>query len=518
MERSVRLNAIFDGLVTYRNRRPDTWREYADAVLSFRETASACFRRLHRCWERLFTEYPPKKTAIGQLPVAEMERCRVLSKTPMFPRLAVDPWGFVSEDKQRASIDIETMQEKSLRRFDAWRKAFRDFDSNVGLVNGNIMDVTAAYLKDQRSQNENDQNVRNGGLFLLNLATTWDCLWSMQLEFRAHFGHFYQANSLDDLERHERRNCQHLWAVATAMRYEPYQRISSVGQMMEREIAQRRSRFIHSLEEEVKGTLGDHGTVFVRQTPWIINEVPHLCVVSDYRDIRSIETTVPRVVEAVWRASQAGGWRDLEWKPLEIEWPKIALMNLVRGKAVSRSCATISTMVLFSTPDAFEVELHHYFALPLKLEDFDSGGFELYESPLLRAISSLQGTTLAFAMMTTSLVQVLKLVADSQLAECDAGLIFARFGHELELALTTARQSYLETTQILDTVPPQHKERWKKDLRQICQSLLFGVDDGSFVSLNLQTFYAWAEEYQAMSEKFRGLMVELAVCALGQEN
>src|SRR6478736_4604744 len=97
MERSVRLNAIFGSVVAYRHSRPNTWKEYADAALAFREAASACFRKLHRGWAKLLSESPPKKNTITQLPGAEIGRLKELSKLPMFPRNAVDEWGFLSE-------------------------------------------------------------------------------------------------------------------------------------------------------------------------------------------------------------------------------------------------------------------------------------------------------------------------------------------------------------------------------------------------------------------------------------
>jgi len=80
LERSTRLNALFGSLVAYRHNRPETWKEYANAVVAFREAVSDCFRKLHRGWAKLLSEKPPRPNTIKELPGAERSEERRVGK------------------------------------------------------------------------------------------------------------------------------------------------------------------------------------------------------------------------------------------------------------------------------------------------------------------------------------------------------------------------------------------------------------------------------------------------------
>lgn len=517
MERSVQLNAIFGNLVAYRHSRPRTWKEYGDAALAFREAASACFRKLHRGWAKLLSEDQPKKNTITRLPGAEIDLLNKLSKLPMFPRSAVDEWGFLSEEKQGKRSVIETMQQRSLRRFDVWRKSFSDFESGVGMVTSKIVELTALCVAEHKGHVANDEDDKAGHLFLVNLGSAWDALRSMQREFRTRFGRFYPSGRLADLDAHEQSNFRHLWAVAVAMRYERRCILSSVGQMMAAEIARRRSYFLESVKVEVNIALGEYGITSVREKPWVLNGVPHLCIVIDYHAPDAVETIAPRVVEAVWRAAQSGGWRPLEWKPLEIEWPKIVLVNLVRGKALLPACATLSTSVFLATPEAIEVKPHHYCGIPMSPEEFEAGGFQLWGSPLLRAVVSLHGNVLAFVMTNIRFHQLVNLIFEYELDQSNTDRILGRFSHELTIVLTVAQRSYAQAMQILDTFACSDRARWQEDLRRLCQFLLFDVEEESSVSLEVETFRVWSDGFQSANEELRKLIVEVVDFAANGE-
>ena len=517
LERSVRLNAIFGSLVAYRHSRPDTWREYADSALTFRQAASECFRELHRGWAKLLAESRPRPSTIMQMPGREMGRLEELSKLPMFPRSAVDEWGFLSEEKQDKHTPIETMQQRSLRRFDAWRKAFSDFESGIGVVAGKILNLTVLYLSEHKGYVVTEEDDKTGHLLLANLGAAWNALLPMQREFRARFGSLYSQQQLHTLEVHERSNFRHLWAVAFAMHYERRRHLPNIGQMVAAEIGRRRANFLQSLNAEVNAALGDSGTATVREAQWILHDTPHLCIVCDYHGIASIEATLPNAIKAVWRAAQAGGWRPLEWKPLEVEWPKIALINLVCGKALLPACATVSTAVFFATSEGFEVKPHHYMALPIRPEDFTRGGFTVCESPLLRAFLALQGDLLAFALTNARFFQLATLILEKRLDKDDADRTLAEFSGELRTVLTVAQRSYAEAVQILETVVSQDKGRWMGELRRLCQFLLFDLDVDSTVTIDSETFASWTEGLKAVNGEFQKLTSEIVSFALGIE-
>lgn len=510
LERSIRLNAIFGSLVEYRHIRPNTWKEYAVSILEFRESASAFLRRLHRAWDKLLSESTPSQSTIRAMPGEEIDRLKSLSNRPMFPRTAVDEWGFISEEKQQADSDIvETMQRRSLQRFDAWRKSYRDFKAAMEMVASKTVDLTRVYVSECNGHIADDEDDKTGHLLLINLSEAWEQLPTMQREFRTRFGSLLEQRRIDAIDAHEHSNFRHLWAVAFAMRYERQHHLAGTGQLAEAEVNRRRARFIQSLKTEVSAVLAEAGTATVRDVPWLIDEVPHLCVVCDYRDLDAMAATPPSVVMAIWRAAQIGGWRLLEWKPLQVTWPKIAIVNLVNGKALLPACATISTLVLFGASEGFEAKPHHYTPIRVQPDDFAKGGFTVWDSPLLRAALTLQANILEFMVTNARFHQLVNLILEQDLGQSDADRILGRFSRELTTVFHVAQTSYGEMAQILDATHTNSEAHWKDDLGRLCRSLLCDVDDDEAISITLDKYTSWAEGLQAGIVELQRLISEI---------
>lgn len=522
MERSVQLNATFRSLVAYRLRRPATWQDYTEAVLAFREAASDCFRKLYRAWATLLPGRPPKPATLRQLPEAEMDRLVSLSKElSMLPRSAVDEWGFVSEETEQdrnMKSTSHSQRQRWLGRFNAWKRALADFESGVTSVGTQIVPITVQYAAEQSGSPVDQSENRAYQQFLANLGRAWEALRIMQDEFRKHFATLCTGGRLDTLEAHERSNFRHLWATAFGMRYERQRHVPDVGRMIEPDIARRRSQFLQCVRDETSAVAGDSAAVCVREAPWMIDGTPSLCITLDYSSLEPIEVTTPRILQAVWRAAQAGGWRDLEWKPIEIEWPKIAVVALVRGKALAPACAQLSTATAFCPSDTFEVKAHHHFTLPVEREDFERGGFDLWKSPLLRAAIALQDSVLAFVVANMRFHPLARLVHEQHLGPHQIERIQTKLAVEMTAVLTDAQRCYSQLARILRTAANEVQRRWTRELLEICEALLFAVEGDSPISIDLESFAAWGEKLEVKLAQFRKLTGDIVTFALEAEH
>lgn len=515
-ERSVRLNVIFGGLVDYRHRRPNQWSEYALAALTYREAVSACFRKLHRGWAKLLAEPVPRQNTIMSLPGAELDKLKELSHLPKFPRCALDEWGFLSEGKQEGKTEtVETMQERSLRRFDVWRSEFRDFETGIGQVASLVLPLTVLLLVERKDNKPSSEIEKDAGRLLLNLASAWESLRPMQQEFRRHFGGLFQEERLNELESHERSNFRHLWAVAFAFRHERQRPRLNPGHTVEAELGRRRTRLIDTLKSEVCLAVGTSAKVTVRELPWILDGIPHLCIVCDCQDLAALESMPKRVIGAFSRAAQAGGWRPLEWRPFEIEWPKVALVNLVGGKAVIPAVAATPTTLFFSPVEPFEAKFYHYTGLPVRPEVFASGGFTVWESPLLRSSVALLENVEAFVLTHARAYRLVGLILEHDLGQADADRILGRFSRELSAVAKIAQRSYSELLEMLDaTIDSEAKTRWKAELHRLCRSLLFELDENAATSLSLDTLAAWMGTFESDSVEFKALLSEVMAAGM----
>ena len=66
----------------------------------------------------------------------------------MLPRLAVDEWGFVSEDRDPFTVGrgLFAAEFAGLQRFRSWRKAFGEFTSAVNSIVRPIVEETAVFV------------------------------------------------------------------------------------------------------------------------------------------------------------------------------------------------------------------------------------------------------------------------------------------------------------------------------------------------------------------------------------
>lgn len=264
--------------------------------------------------------------------------------------------------------------------------------------------------------------------------------------------------------------------------------------------------------------MAESGTAIVRDIPWYLDGLPHLCVACDHRTFEGLEARLPNVVTAMWRAAQSGGWRELEWKPIEIEWPRIALVNLVRGKALLPAHSTISTASLFAPSDSFRVQAHHYTAVPVSSEAFASSGFTVWDSPLLRAAVSLEGNLLAFAVTYCRFYHLAILILEQNLEQTDTDRVLARFSSEMGTVLTVAQRSYASAVQILKSSSFRDKQKWIDELNRVCSMLLVEVDEHASMLVTLDTFTKWIKHLETVTGQFRSLIREIATSALDTDS
>lgn len=519
-ERAVRLNAMFGNLVSYRHQRPETWRAYTDAILAFREAVSSGFRQLHKGWSRLLSEAVPQANTIKKLPVAELDRIKALSKLPMLPRAAVDEWGFVSEGRELKSHSIATgaTLEDGLRRFESWRKSFRDFESGVTHVADHVVNPTVFYLAQRRNNAAQNAEDKDAPRLLANLASAWEALRPMQREFRQLFGEVCSRSQLSELEEHERINLRHLWAATIAICHEGKRHSSNTVFGIEAEMARYRQQFLDALVVEIGAVLADAGSAKVRDQPWEFDDTPHLCVICDHTSLATINQTSPKVVEAIWRATQTRAWLPQEWRPLVVEWPKIAVVHLVQGRALQPACATLFTSVLFGTEISFDVELHHYVALPMSATTFVAAGFELWDRPLIRALMALHQHMTAFTLTNTRFWPLAQFITDNSLGEDSVKLALDRFSQELSSLLEIAQRCFADVAALLETIGADESDRWKSELRRLCTIRLLSIDPNRPATINLDMFPEWIEEVENTASEYDLLMTTLITFAIDATN
>ncbi|MEZ6049192.1 MAG: hypothetical protein R3C11_27170 [Planctomycetaceae bacterium] len=378
--RAVQLNATFIGLVNYRHNRLNSWHEYSAQILDYRKSVQVIFRKLHRTWEGLLSAASVKQSVLNQFPKTELRT--FATKLPMLPQKAIDEWGFASEGRSEKSR--EENSETILRRFSQWRKASRQYAHGIENMFLRVARQTNKLVR-FKTGNKTQDPEKDAHYIVVNLAESWKALKLMQSEYRKHFARFHSPVVLNNIEQHEQINWRHLWAAAIAIRHG----MTKSGKVVESEISQFRQQFLDKLQEKVAKVIEGFASVEVIQDPWTLDDVDHLRIVCNHDSVKTIDSSITAIIEAIWRGCHFRNWNEFEWKPIEVEWNKIAIVHQVRGHSLHPSMGLLHTNTLFFYSDNFEVQSFHRALLPIDKSSFLNGGFSLWDTPLLNATYAL---------------------------------------------------------------------------------------------------------------------------------
>jgi hypothetical protein len=496
--RAVHLNAVFIGLVNYRHNRLDEWREYSAKAMEYRKAVRTIFRKLNRTLGDLLSAPTVKQSVLRRFPQADVSS--FVSKLPMLPKKAVDEWGFASEGRNGESS--EENSEAILRRFEKWREASNQYARGIGNVMERIIRLTNKIVG-FKTGNPIEDAERDSHLIVVNLAESWKALKLMQREFRVHFGQFYSRTALREIEEHEQINFRHLWSNAIASRHG----MNKSGKTVESEISQFRSQFLKQLHEEVATTMEGVGSVEIVTAPWTIDDVDHLRVVCNHDTIETIDLTTKEILEAIWRAFHFRKWEDFEWMSIAVEWQKLAVVHQVRGRCLSATLNALHTDTLFFASAKLEVKDYHRALLPIDKDSFLSGGFTLWDTPLLNTTFAFNEQMLLLVVIMTRLAPLME-VLNIEPNDATNEIVMTSFANELDSATLMARQAKTDLERLLQMDANNNTNRMAAVLNRICDVRLEDFDMSGFIGL-LDRLNQWWQEIEDTEDEFGELILEL---------
>lgn len=514
-ERAVLLNAMFMNLADYRLRRANSWRDYANIAFEFRRSVCDCFHDLQRAWCRYLKEAAIDPKLLKLLPAASFDKIQKLSNLPMYPRTAVDEWGFFSEAKGKGSVDNQGSEIwNNLRRFSLWKKMWQEYENGVGQVAHLTLEETLKHiiLKNKMPVGESAEEGPKGVL-VYNLGSAWEALSSMQVEFRRWFSRYISPQSLQQLEHHEITTFRHLWAVAYNFIYEPLQHITGGAAALERTMAHKRREFLRHLREEVGSIMAVSGTARVMEDSYIIDGKTSLVIVCDHNFVDTIEPLRPKVVLAIWRAAQAPGWRNQEWQPLIIEWPHIFVTHTLQGKALFAGGASLTSLVFFATEADFEVQGHHLFQFPIGNSEYALLGISIWEAPLLPAVLNLQGAFLTFVFTLSRFYGLMKVALEYNLTDENLQQHLDTFSQEVSMLRRNSLQAFEDVLALLRILPDAEEPTVKEiipRMEQLCnRCLIVDLEANTTPTITCEVFAEWAMHIEEDMHETNSLFTSL---------
>jgi len=519
LARVVQLNATFRQLVTYRLQRPNSWGTYIDTILTFRRVACDTFRGLQRAWLK-FLEHP-KITAsdVRRMPGKELTQLQGTS-VPMFPKSAVDEWGFVSESRDNVS-DTEAAARSQLwgniRRFSKWRKQWQEYEQCVGRVAQKIVEVTVLHLAEKNFANSSTAESDSGRLLVVNLAFAWKALHPMQSEFRRWFTRLAPTDAFAMLERHELSVFAHLWPVAFATVYSPSLGRSGVGRI-EADLRDQRRQFVRALKQEVLTTLGPAANVQILEGPFRVGERTCIAVVCDHHTVADADGRRADVVRPLWQATRFRQWKHFESTPLEVEWSHILVVHSIKGRALSSTGSLVSTQVLFGSEQQIQVAGHHLLPVPV---DLAAVGVPVWESPIVFAAANFQAHVSLFVLAMMRFASLVKSAIKHSLQEHQLEAALAAYSREITVLRSKAVAAHDDLSGLLRAWGSESGNRsseldvWIHRLEEFSKVALMAGISGT-ATLTYETFGQWAQRTIASSNEIQLLLKDIVDASIAK--
>ena len=435
------------------------------------------------------------------------------TSVPMFPKSAVDEWGFVSESRDNVS-DTEAAARSQLwgniRRFSKWRKEWQEYEQCVGRVAQKIVEVTVLHLAEKNFANSSTAESDSGRLLVVNLAFAWKALNPMQSEFRRWFTRFATTDALATLERHELSVFAHLWPVAFATVYSPSLGRSGVGRI-EADLRDQRRHFVRALKQEVLTTLGPAAGVRILEGPFRVDERTCIAVVCDHNTVADADGRRVDVVRALWRATRFRQWKHFESTPLEVEWSHILVVHTVKGRALSSTGSLVSTQVLFGSEQQIQVAGHQLLAVPV---DLSAVGVLVWESPILFAAANFQGHFGLFLLAMMRFASLVKAAMKYSLQEHQLDTALVAYSREMTALRGKAVAAYDDLSGLLRAWEFESENRtseldvWIRRLDEFSKVALMAGISGT-TTLTYETFGQWARRTIESSDEIQLLLRDI---------
>ena len=258
------------------------------------------------------------------------------------------------------------------------------------------------------------------------------------------------------------------------------------------------ARFLRAIEDEVGSVLGDTGTVRVLEEPWELEGKGYLRVVLDYHSNRAINEIMgliaPLVVQALWRAAHAGGdWRFFEWTPIEIEWPNIAIITLICGKALRPMYSSVPIATLFASSEMPEVQLHHWVPKIVDEDDFATSGLDVWRNPVLTTVLTAFSRIQDFVTTIGQIDDAFGTASDESFPESAIERLSKVVEVQFRLTRTFAVRSTNDALGVLRTSSFPESEAWHRQLIECSTTILMSLEEHKEIELSPDECVSWDE-------------------------
>ncbi len=404
----VTLNATFRELAK-QEFRPENWDAYIHDILSLRQSIVRSLGQLKQGLTVFFKSKAQIQILGQQINSDEWIRSRqLLSLSPSLPCCAFDPWGFISDGRDRVNGENDSCmrQNLGLEIYDSYLKDLNSyvrgcsnfFDQAEWLLNFQPYFRNGENSQAQEALQKSNVDISaKARLSVINLTDAWKALANLQKEFRKILYLFIDIDVLNELEREERSVFDQLWCSWYFFVFHPTQHFNNVIWQTKQEFRNQVRDIKKSLQKELRkiSKNGVSASILSDKVSW--DTEPSLWLQIDVGNPSDIYSATETLIFAIRRAILAVPESQFRYYAIDLTWSSILIVPLVQGKSLASETWRISS-IQFSVDPEKPLEPWNFIPVVIPKETMSELNISTWVHPRLdiaqRFLGSISGLSL----------------------------------------------------------------------------------------------------------------------------
>ncbi len=363
INRLVSINATYSNLADYIH-RPDDWKIYAENILSTRQQIVDGLTCLNKALIAHFKTRNPKSIMGWKIDSDYWEKLsRVNMMSPMFPKSAVDPWGFTSEgtknNGERTEPNLPTPISASvmLAEYKNYQKAWGDYlhsiisffmQSNAVLTLhgfiGLLPESQQAPIFHKAEELGLPYSAHYIHLTVVNLNNAKCELKSFQTEFKNKFKELIDISALKRLEEQETAKFENVWHLWYQFAYHPEQYWKDAPDKRATAITRNvKTSLINSIKKALTTNSDFEWQAKLLNNAYCYEERPALWIGLELKDLSLLDKAYAEIVDVLIGAIRPVEYKDLKYLVLTNTWQHIVIIPMLQGLTLNHIAWKILT-------------------------------------------------------------------------------------------------------------------------------------------------------------------------------
>jgi len=352
IKRLVNINATYSNLADYIN-RPDDWRIYAENIMATRKQIVDGLTYLNKALIAYFKARKPQSVMGWNIDSSYWEKLsRVNMMSSIFPKLAVDPWGFTSEGtkdngKRRTESNLPTPISASLMlaEYMDYQKAWSDYLNSIinffmqsdlvlsvnGFI-GRLPESQHAPFFGKAEELGRPYSAHYIHLTVVNLNDAKCELKSFQAEFSDRFKDLVDISALKKLEEQEMLKLEKAWHLWYQFAYHPDKYWKDAPDVRAAAITRNvQIVLISSIKKALAHNPGSEWHAKLLSDTYCYEEQPALWISLEVKDLSSLDRAYAEFVDVLTSAIRPIEYKDLKYFVLTNHWRQVVIIPMVQG-------------------------------------------------------------------------------------------------------------------------------------------------------------------------------------------